>query len=355
MAFLGLGQTYLGNTLGQYVLFFLILIGAVAAGKLVTWISKTFLKAFASKTKTKLDDTILHVLEGPVLFTIFILALTFGKDVLTLSPTVADVFAKTITILWILNGAWYLVRLLNSALTHYVQPMAKKSETDLDDHMLPLLQRLIKIVIVAIVAIMIIEKLGYDVSTLVAGLGLGGLAFALAAQDLLGNFFGGLAILTDKPFKVGDRLKIGTDVDGFVREIGLRTTRLETLASTMIVVPNRKVVDAILVNVTREKARQIIIDIGVEYGTSVAKLEQAKKLIEKNIKAVKGLDHETFTIAFSSFGDFALNLKVIFWITKEGMDDYFGVQDKLNMGIKKDFEKAKIEMAFPTQTVYVRK
>jgi len=354
MTFLGLDQTYLGNTLGQYALFLGILVCAVLAGKLVTWISKGFLKAFASKTKTKLDDMILYVLEGPVLFTIFILALNFSKDTLTLSPAVADVFAKAITVLWVINGAWYLIRLLGSAITHYVRPMTEKTETDLDDQMLPLLQRLVKIVIVVIAAIMVIEKLGYNVSTLVAGVGLGGLAFALAAQDLIGNLFGGIAILTDKPFKVGERIKIN-EVDGFVREIGLRTTRVETFGGTMVVMPNSKVVNSDLENVTAEKQRRMVFTIGVEYDTPVKKLEEGKRLIEKNLKAVKGLNHKEFAIQFVEFAASSLNIRVQYWITPEGMKEYFGVQDKFLFGIKKDFEKAGIEFAFPTQTIHLAK
>jgi MscS family membrane protein len=158
----------------------------------------------------------------------------------------------------------------------------------------------------------------------------------------------------DKPFKIGDRIKVA-DVDGFVREIGLRTTRIETFGGTMIVVPNSKIVDSISENVSAEKERRMAFTIGVEYGTPSKKIEEGKKLIEQNIKKVKGLNHKNFAIHFVEFDDSSLNIRVQYWITPEGMNDYFGVQDKLLLGIKGDFEKAKIDMAFPTQTLHIKK
>ncbi len=349
-----LSQLYLGNALPDYLLFFLIIVGAVIAGKIVTWTTKKFIKSFASKTKTKADDLIVDLLEGPVLFSIFIAALYFGQRLLEMSAGVSDLYGKIVTVLFLINIAWYLMRFFSGLMIHYVTPLTKRTETDLDDHLLPIMKKLINFVIITIILIMIIDKLGYNVSSLLAGLGIGGLAFALAAQDLVANLFGGVAILFDKPFKIGDRIKIG-EVDGFVREIGLRTTRIETFGGTMIVLPNSKVVNSVAENISAEKERRMVFTIGVEYDTSVEKLEEAKKLITKNIKAVKGLNHKEFDIHFVEFADSSLNIRVQYWITKEGMNDYFGVQDKLNLGIKKDFEKAGIEMAYPTQTVYVKK
>ena len=352
MAFLT--TQYSGNTIADYLIFFAVLVGAVLVGKIITWTTKEFIRSFADKTATKADDLIVDLLEGPVLFTIFIVTLYFGERLLTMSAGFSDLYSKIVSILFIINIAWYLMRFMNGLIKHYVTPLTAKTKTDLDDHMLPIIRKLVNFVIVAIVAIMIIDRLGYNVSSLLAGLGLGGLAFALAAQDMVANLFGGIAILLDKPFKIGDRVKVDT-VDGFVREIGLRTTRVETFGGTIIVVPNSKMVNSIAENISAEKERRMTFTIGVEYDTPVKKLEEGKKLIEQNLKKVTGLNHKEFAIHFVEFAASSLNIRVQYWITKKGMDDYFGVQDTLLLGIKKDFEKAKIEMAFPTQTIYVKK
>ena len=347
-------QLYLGNNIPDYIIFFALIFGSLIAAKIITWTTKKFVKAFAAKTKTKADDLLVELLEGPVLFSVFIAALWYGQHLLSLTEQIADFYNRGVMILFFINAAWYLVRLINGAIVHYIKPLTKKTETDLDDHLLPLMRKLVNFVIYAIVLIMVIDKLGFNVGSLLAGLGIGGLAFALAAQDLVSNLFGGIAILMDKPFKIGDRIKVGT-VDGYVREIGLRTTRVETFGGTMMVLPNSKVVDSVTENVSAEKERRMVFTIGVEYGTTIAKLEKGKELIIKNIKAVKGLNHKQFSVNFVEFDDSSLNIRTQYWITMDGMDDYFGVQDKLNMGIKRDFEKAKIDMAFPTQTVHVKK
>jgi len=350
-----LSYVFLNNTIYQYAVFFGVIAWALLIGKLVTWVSRNILKKIAAKTDTKVDDIIVGLFDGPILFTVFIIALYFAHDSLTLSDPVQNVINKILLILLIINAAWYLIRFLASVLTHYIEPLTAHTETDLDDHLLPILRRLVTIVIVVIAVILIMDKLGFNVSTLVAGLGIGGLAFALAAQDMLGNFFGGVAIMTDRPFKVGDRVKIGTDVDGNVREIGLRTTRVETLGGTMVVVPNRKVVDSILENITNEKERRVVMVLDLEYDTPVKKLDEAKKLLIANIKKTKDLDHQQYNVAFSEFGQFSLKMTVIYWITKKGLDRYWDVQDELHTAIKRDFEKAKIEFAYPTQTVKLKK
>ncbi len=352
MAFLD--NLYLGNSVPDWLIFFCVVLASVLAGKIVTWITKKFVRAMASKTKTKADDLVVDLLEGPVLFTIFIAALYFGQRLLVMSEGVTDIYSKIVMVLFLINIAWYLMRLINGTMIHYIKPMTAKTETDLDDHLLPIIRKLVNFVIVAIVAIMVIDKLGFNVGSLLAGLGIGGLAFALAAQDLVGNLFGGIAILLDKPFKLGDRIKV-SGVDGYVREIGLRTTRIETFDGTIIVVPNSTMVDSMTENVSAEKERRMVFTIGVEYDTPVAKLEKGKELIIKNIKAVKGLNHKDYAVQFVEFADSSLNIRVQYWITKAGLDNYWDVQDALNLGIKRDFEKAKIEMAFPTQTVHVKK
>lgn len=347
-------QTYLGNTILQYIIYLLILAGSVLAAKVITWVSKTILRTFADKTKTKADDLILTLLEGPVLMSVFVVAMHFGKVVLHMSDAFLVFYGNVVAVLFMINVAWYLMRFINGLITFYLQPLTKKSKTDLDDHLLPLVRKLINFLVIVIVGIMIIDRFGYNVGSLLAGLGLGGLAFALAAQDLVSNLFGGIAILMDKPFKLGDRVKVG-EVDGFVREIGLRTTRIETFGGTMMVMPNSKMVNSVAENVSAEVRRRMSFTIGVEYGTSSAKMEQGKKIIEQNLKKVKGLDHKKYAIHFVNFGSSSLDIRVQYWILLEAMTNYFGVQDQLLSGIKKDFEKAKIEFAFPTQTVHVKK
>jgi MscS family membrane protein len=347
-----LGNIYYGNTVAQYLFFFGSIIVAVIIGKIIAWISKGIVRTATKKTKTKLDDIIIDSLEKPLVFLLFTAGFYFGRLYLTLSERMAEIFSNAIEILLIINVTWFITSIVDALIKNYAKPLAEKTKSELDDQLLPILRKLVKIVIVIIAAIMIISKFGYDISSLLAGLGLGGLAFALAAQDMLSNIFGGIAIFTDKPFKIGDRIKLDEKNDGWVREITLRSTRLETLDGTMVVIPNSKIANSILENISKEQARKIKMTIGVEYDTSNQKMEEAKKIIEDAIRENKDTKNESL-VSFFNFGDSALEFLVIYWI--KNIDNLLGAKHKINMEIKKRFEKAKISMAFPTRTIHIKK
>lgn len=349
-----LTQTYFGNSILQYLIFLGVIAGAIILGKIFYWLSTNFIRLFTKKTKTNLDDLLVEYLEKPVMFLIFILGFSYGARFLSLSATWIMRVNNITEILVTLNIAWFLTGFIDALLENYLKPMAAKSKSDLDDHLLPIVRKLIKFVIWAITLIMIISKFGYDVSSLIAGLGIGGLAFALAAKDLLGNLFGGVAILADKPFKLGDRIKIDS-IDGIVNEIGMRTMQIKTFGGTIITVPNSKVVDSVVENVSREKARRMVLTLGLEYDTPPLKMEKAKTIILNILKKEKELNHDDSSVHFTNFGASSLDLRVVYWITKEGLKDYFGVQDRINMKILSEFNKAKLGFAYPSQTVYVKK
>ena len=203
----------------------------------------------------------------------------------------------------------------------------------------------------------LIKSFGYDVTSLVAGLGIGGLAFALAAQPLLSNLFGGIAIIADKPFHIDDRIVIDGKYDGFVREIGMRSTIIETLNSTKLTIPNAVIATTVVENITREKARKITMNLGLTYNSSTKKIEEAikilKEILEKNQFVVNNDKDCVSIVAFNEFKDFSLNINVIYYI--KDLDNISKAKTEINLAIKEKFEKAGIEFAYPTQTVYVKK
>lgn len=346
-----LNTTYFDNTLIEYLIFFAIIIGFLIIGRIIFFISKNFLRKKAAKTKSKLDDIIIESMEKPLTFLMFIIGLIIAFNMIILSPGFEKLVSNVVKILLTIDIFWFIIFFLDSMLDHYLTPMVAKSKSDLDDVILPLIRKFVKYTLIILAFIIIIDNFGYNVTSLIAGLGIGGLAFALAAKDMLANFFGGISIITDKPFKIGDRIKID-GFDGWVREIGLRSTKIETLDGFQLIVPNAKIADSILENVSRESARKVKMTIGVEYSTSMKKMEEAKKILEDVI--LKNPDTENRSIvSFNEFADSSLNFLVIYWI--KNLDNILGAKNNLNMAIKKRFEKAKIEMAFPTRTVYLKK
>jgi MscS family membrane protein len=346
-------QIYFDNTILQYLIFFAFLAGGFIVSKILVWINNKIIKKLAAKTKTKFDDIMLDLIERPFVIYLTILFVYIGFQFLKFPnyPKIPVYFGHIIYLAVALNTAWLFARLVRTLIDEYLTPMASRTKTDLDDTLIPILKKLAAFIIYAIAIIMILNHFGQDIGALLAGLGIGGLAFALAAKDLLANVFGSVTILTDKPFSVGQRIRIDGH-DGTVKEINIRTTKIQTLDGTMIYVPNAKFTDTILENVTREPTRKTKMNIGLTYDTSNAKMKKAIEIIDKILDKQKGLNGK-HKIAFTEFGDFALNLLVIYYIKDK--DNILPIKHDINMKIKEQLEKAKINMAFPTQTIELKK
>jgi MscS family membrane protein len=332
--------------------FFALIVLSILFGKLFFLISKHVIKRITKHTKTNLDDIIVEHLEKPVIFLIFILGFYYAYSSMDFSPEVLKYFSEAVHVMLIALIAWVVINLVDAFIVYYAEPMAAKTSSDLDDHLIPIARRVVRIVLIIISAILIISTFGVNVSSLVAGVGIGGLAIALAAQDLLSNFFGSMAILSDKPFKIGDRIKLDDKTDGIVRKIGTRSTVIETFAGTEIVMPNSKVANSILENISREKNRRVLIRLGLEYGTSNVKLEKACIIIKDIVKKTKNTTGEA-TVGFETFADSSLQLQVIYWV--KDVNFYIDTLHAVNMAIKKRFEEEKIMFAYPTKTVIMRK
>lgn len=347
-----LDATYYGNTVGKYLVALAIIIGGIIAGKIAYWLVGNVIKAFTKKTKTNLDDIIVNSLNNPVVFFIFYLSFNYAYRMLYLSAR-AETICKNISfILFAINVAWFVMNLVDALIKEYFVRIAEKTKSDLDNQLLPVIRTIVKILIIVIATISILDNMGFDIASLLAGLGIGGLAFALAAQDTLKNFFGGVAVFTDKPFKVGDRIKLDDSRNGFVREIGVRSTKLETFDGTYIVVPNSLISNTILENISKEKARRIRMILNIEYGTSSEKLEKAINIVKEIIKKNKDTD-DTSVVTFDNFGNSSLDVQVIYWI--KDLNKISEVKNDINFEIKRKFDRDKINFAFPSSTVYLKK
>jgi MscS family membrane protein len=237
---------------------------------------------------------------------------------------------------------------IDAVIREYVVPLTQKTEGDFDDQIVPIIRKAIRAAIWILGIIIALNNAGYNVGALLAGLGIGGLALAMAAKDTVANIFGGITIFTDKPFTINDRVKIN-GFDGTITEIGIRSTRLKTLENRIVTIPNSKFTDGMVENVSSEPHRKIVLKLGLTYDTTADKIQNGMKALREIVDNNDQLE-ENAVISFTEFGDFALGILFIYYIKKEG--DIMGAQTEVNMEIKKQFEKLGIEMAFPTQTVY---
>ncbi len=349
MAFLD--ATFFGNTVLKYIIFFGIIIGAIVVGRIIYYLTQGIGRKLTKKTKGSLDDIILDLIEEPLVFLIFVGGMFIAKSTIYMSDRFTVFYDNTLKILVILAIAYFIIKLIDSLMVHYLQPITSKTKSDLDDQLIPIIRKLVKWTLIIITGIMVISEFGYDVTSIIAGVGIGGLAFALAAQDMLKNFFGGLTLLSDKPFKVNQRVKIGS-YDGFVREIGIRSTRIETFEGTKLTLPNSYVADNVIENVSAERARRVKMMIGLTYNTTADQLEKAKKILSEIILKNDKTDDESKVI-FDSFGDFSVNIMLIYWI--KDLKQILETKDEVNLAIKRRFDQEGLDFAFPTQTIYVAK
>ena len=350
MAITFLNNIYFGNRLLDYIIFLLIIAISVVLGKVLYYITKNVLKQLVKKTETMLDDILVEALDHPLVFLIFIIGLTIAYNTLSLNEATIEFFKNLISILIIIDVTWFITTFLDQLIIHYLIPLSERTDSDLDDALLPIVRKLTKWGIIIIAGIMILDKFGYNIASLVAGLGIGGIAIAMAAKDMLGNMFGGASIISDKPFKLGERIKFA-DIDGYVKEVGLRSTKITTFDGTEIIVPNSTIANSTLENVSREKERRIKFVIGLTYETSSTKLKKATTIVKRIIKDHKNTTNKV-NVFFTEFAESSLNLTIIYWINN--LDAVFATKSDINFAIKKEFDKEGLDMAFPSRTIYLR-
>lgn len=348
-----LNITYFGNTLYNYIFFILFIIFGIIFGKLFNYVIKSHVKKLVGKTKTKFDDIVLDALELPIILLIFIGFFYLGLKFLVLPNTTHILLDEGIKIVVILCGTWFSINFIDDIIYYYIIPLVEKSETKFDDQIISPLRKLLKIIIIIAGFLMALKTAGYDITTLLTGLGIGGLAVALAAQDTVKNFIAGVLIFIDKPFKLHHWIKFEGG-EGIVEDIGVRSTKIRTFGDSLIIVPNANLLSANIENFSEMRKRRVLMTIGLTYDTPMEKLKRAKEIIKDIIDNHKAT-LPPIRITFKEFGDFSLNIRVEYFIRNFGFDYYLDTIDEINMKIKEEFDKEGIEMAFPTQTVYLRK
>ncbi len=340
-------KTFYGNTVAEWSVSLLIIAGTFIAAKAIYWIFGNIIKRITKKTKSKLDDIIIDKIEEPVVLAFVLGGIWFAVRYLNLSDAALNFTDKAFYIAFTFDVSWMVVRLVDSLLIEYLTPLVRKTKGDLDDQLLPVIRKALKTAIWVIAVVVGLNNAGYDVGALLAGLGLGGLAFAMAAKDSVANLFGGITVFIDKPFKIGDRIVID-GYDGTVTDMGMRSTKLRTLAGRIVTIPNKNFTEKYIENISSEPSRKIAMSLGLIYDTlpkDILKAIDILKDIDKKSKYTK----DDCVAVFESFGDFSLNITFIYYIAK-GEDIWAAIHDT-NTEILTRFNEAGLEFAFPTQTI----
>ncbi len=345
-----LDKIYYGNSLESWSYSFLIIVGAVLLTKIIVFANKNIIRKLTRKTSNRLDDILFKMLEAPVLLGIMLVAIWFAANRLNLNIDIKNIISKSYSILIVVNITWFVARFINALIEEYLIPAAEvNNHKYLDNTLIPIIRRTALGVIWSLGIVMALNNVGVDVATLIAGLGIGGLAFALAAQDTIKNVFGGVTIFTDRPFRIGDRIKVD-GFDGFVEDIGIRSTRLRTLEKRLVTIPNYKIVEASVENISEEPMRRVLMNINLTYNTTPEKMEEAIQILKNMPNVIKNLDNNEIVVTFDEFADSALVIKFIYYVNKIG--DVMETPSEVNFEILRSFTKAGLKFAYPTKTIY---
>lgn len=335
----------MGNPVSGWVIAFGIIIIAFAAIRIGRIIFLKKLKAWASKTSNSLDDFFVVLAERTIFPLLYIGAVYVGVSYLILS-TKAN---KALHITVLLISTFFVIRAVTSALHYFINRAI--SEKDKDGEKKKQARGIIIIINIFIWIlgiIFLINNLGYDITSVIAGLGIGGIAIALAAQTILGDLFNYFVIFFDKPFETGDFI-IVDDKMGVVEYIGVKSTRLRTLSGEQLICSNTNLTNARIHNYKRMEKRRVVFSVKVVYDTDTNKIESIPGTIRHIIASQ---EHTQFDRAhFSGFGDFSLNFEIVYYILSADYNLYMEIQQNIYLTLLTTFRNEGIEFAYPTQTL----
>jgi MscS family membrane protein len=313
------------------------------------------LKRLAARTESDVDDAIVRAIDRPIGLLILLagihVALSYVR--LPLEPIDLRRFERlTVLFLATVDLTWLLIR-LTDVFALFLQRISQKTDSSLDDQLVPLIRKSIKAAIAILGFVLVVQNLGYKVTGLLAGLGIGGLALALAAQSTPANVFGSITILLDRPFAVGDLIK-GEGFFGVVEEVGLRSTRIRQLGRTLVTVPNSVLANLTLENWSLLDSRRADFTIGITHETTADQMERAVDAIRRILEARPDVRKDTIQVSFTDFGDSSLNIKVIFITPTIDYGAFLGLKQEVNLSIMRALEELGLEFAFPTRTIYLK-
>jgi MscS family membrane protein len=352
-------QTYIGGIRLSPVLTALALfLGTVALGLITKWILNSLGRRLIAKTKSDLDNIILEILVDRIKWIAVVAGAYLGTEELALTAGVTNATARqwlgygqgVIFVCFVIVIAALLIRMADSSVKYTMERHARRSSQKLNEALLPLLNRVTNILIALIALIIILHHFGQDVSSLVVSLGVGSLAIALAAQETIANMIGGFVIMTDRPFRVGDRIQLPSGEIGDVHEIGIRSTKILDFDNNLIVSPNAELIKGKIINFSYPAEQiRVVVDVRIAYG---ADLERAKSIMTRFAMEHPDVLKEPVPAAFLiGFGESSLNLTL-----SARTHDYhvkFLVETTLREQIYNAFLKEGIEIPFPQRVVHL--
>lgn len=336
----------------QWLGLIVIILAGVVAGRAFVFLATRAAKRFLDRRASGFDPDILVRTMGPLGALVALLVWGLGIFWLGLPVTVLGLYYRAVRVVAIVVAVVVAYRLVD-LLASVVERRSERTETRFDNLLVPLVRKSLKVFVVAIGLVLVAETVGQDITALVAGLGLGGLALALAAQDTLSNLFGSLTVLIDRPFQVGDWVVVG-DVEGTVEEVGFRSTRIRTFYDSLISLPNSNLIKASVDNLGDRAYRRWTTTLALTYDTPPEKIDAFCEGVRELIRRHPYTRKNYFHVYFNDFGDASLNIMLYMFFKAPDWATELRERHRLGVDILRLAADLGVEFAFPTQTVYLR-
>jgi small-conductance mechanosensitive channel len=347
---MSLDRKFLNNTLLEWLIAFILALVLVFVLQIVKVFVLRKLAQLAKKTTTDIDDLLVIVLKQTNLFFLLVLAVYTASHLLDLPEMVAGLLYTVFILVLLLQGGLWGAGIVNFITERFKRE--KLAEDAASATTFTALGFLGKIVLWSAILLLALDNLGFNITTLVAGLGISGIAIALAIQNILGDLFASLSIVLDKPFVLGDFIIVDTHL-GTVEHIGLKTTRIRSLSGEQLIFSNNDLLQSRIRNFKRMTERRVVFALGVIYQTPADKLEKIPGMIKEMIEAQELTRFDR--AHFKDFGNFSLNFEVVYWVADPGYNRYMDIQQAINLQIYRRFAEEGIEFAYPTQTLFLEK
>jgi len=343
-------QQYVGlsQIVSEIVAFAIIFTLAIVIAWIGHSIFKRYLCRWATKTQTHLDDEILRNVRAPIFLLAILFGLYYGLVGITSLQAYSTEFALAFTVGQILVVTFIITRITNVLISWYAEDSVKRGRK-VNNHILYILKKVLQFVIYSFALLIILGVFNVDLSGAVVGLGVGGIAIALALQSILSDALSAFSIYFERPFELGDFIVVG-DYAGTVNKIGIKSTRLQLLQGEELIISNKELTTKAVRNFKKLKKRRITFTVKVTCDTPIEKLKKIPEIIAEVIKKIKMT--ELGTVHFRQFGDFSFDFDVVYYVKTGDYTKYLDIQQQINYGILEEFEKEKIEMAYPTQKIF---
>lgn len=342
-----LGQVFLGNSLKDWGIALCVFASVYIIVRIFKYVLVTRLKKLAEKSVNQFDDFLVEVIKSSVVPMLYLCGVYLGMRYLTFPEKVYN--AAHIALLFIFT--FFALRIITAAIKFTVfRYLDKQEEADIKKRQARGILIIVNVIVWAIGIVFLLDNLGRDVTAIIAGLGVGGIAIALAAQTILGDLFSYFVIFFDRPFEIGDFIQVD-DKSGTVEYVGVKTTRIRTTTGDMLVVSNSNLTNSRVHNFKRLQERRVVFKLGVIYQTTYEQLKAIPGFMKEIVDKVEGVRFDRSH--FSGYGDFSLNFETVFFVENPEYVDYMDKQQEIYLAVFKKFEDEGIVFAYPTQTLFL--